>query len=87
MQDKNQKQKTVTDEEIRKLVIVRLRALPSQKRISIGSDGEFTIEDLIERVKENDKIGQKIIEIQLSYLRSLKEGILFNEKLPANNPS
>lgn len=63
----------ITDEEIRKLVIARLRAFSSGRKISIGSEGEFTKEELIDRVERKDPIGNKIIEIQLSYLRSLKE--------------
>jgi len=63
-------------EDIRKLVIARLRALPSGRKISIGSDGEYTADELIERVKKNDQVGKKIAEIQLQYLRSLKEGFL-----------
>lgn len=69
----------VTDEEIRELVIARLRSFSSGKKISIGSKGEFTKEELIERVRKEDSIGKKIIQIQLSYLRSLKEGILPDE--------
>lgn len=61
-----------TDKLIRDLVIARLKSLPSGKKISIGSQGEFTGEELIERVKEDDEVGKKIIEIQMEYLRSLK---------------
>lgn len=68
-----------TDEEIRQLVIERLKVLPSGQKISIGSKGDFTKDQLIYHVKEHDKVGQKIVQIQLSYLQSLKEGILFDE--------
>jgi hypothetical protein len=42
----------------------------------MGSDGEFTKDELIRRVNLEDAVGKKIIAIQLSYLRSLKEGLL-----------
>mgnify|MGYP001609613927 CR=1 FL=1 len=71
--------KQITDEDIRKLVIARLRMLSSGKKLSIGSDGEFTKEELIKSVEADDQIGKKITEIQLHYLRSLKEGLFFNE--------
>lgn len=71
--------KKVTDEEVRQLVIARLRSFPSSKKISIGSDGEFSKEDLIDRVSKNDPVGNKIIQIQLSYLQSLKEGLTLEE--------
>lgn len=71
--------KKITDEEIRKLVIERLKTFPSGKKVSIGSEGNFTKEELITHVEEQDRIGKKIVEIQLAYLQSLKEGILLDE--------
>lgn len=76
---KQSDQKQVTDDDIRKLVIERLKTFPSGKKVSIGSDGDFTKDELIKHVGEQDKIGKKIVEIQLSYLQSLKEGIILDE--------
>ena len=73
------KKQTVSSEEIRQLVIARLRSFPFGKKLSMGSDGEFTKDELIRRVNLEDAVGKKIIAIQLSYLRSLKEGLLSNE--------
>lgn len=69
----------VTDEDIRKLVLARLRMLSSGRKISIGSDGEFSKEELISRVEKNDDVGKKITQIQLEYLQSLKKGIFLSE--------
>ncbi|MFH1863677.1 MAG: hypothetical protein ABIJ85_02035 [bacterium] len=71
--------KKIKDSEIRELVIARLRTLSSNKKISIGSSGDFSRDELIERVKNNDEVGKKITEIQLQYLESLKQGILLPE--------
>lgn len=71
--------KKVTSEEIKELVIARLRTLSNNKRISIGSDGEFSIDELISRVQKDDEIGKKMVEIQLQYLRSLKKGSLLSK--------
>lgn len=68
----------VTEEEIKQLIIERLRRIPLGKKVSIGSDGDFTGEQLIKLVEDNDKIGDKVIEMQLEYLRSLKN--LLNEE-------
>jgi len=76
---KNAQQKKVTDEEIRKLVVERLKTFPSGKKMSIGSEGNFSKEELINHVESEDRIGRKIIEIQLTYLQSLKKGILTDE--------
>lgn len=62
----------ITDQEIRNLVIARLELYPAKRKIFIGSNGSFTRDELIERVKNQDAVGQKIIEVQLNYLRSLK---------------
>ncbi len=79
MSQKQSDKQVITDQEIRELIIARLRSLSSGKKISIGSEGEFSKEELIERVRKEDSIGKKIIQIQLSYLQSFKEGILPEE--------
>ncbi len=69
----------VSDEEVRDIVIARLQSFPSNRKISIGSGGEFTKDELVQNVRDGSDIGNKIIEIQLSYLKSLKNGIFLNE--------
>lgn len=64
------------DEDIKKLVIARLEVLPPDKKISIGSIGEFTKEELIESVKNEDALGKKIIQIELEFLQALKGGVI-----------
>lgn len=64
------------DEEIKKIVIARLETLPKDKKISIGSAGEFSRDDLIDLVKKNDELGKKIIQIEMEFLRSFKKGII-----------
>ena len=71
------KEKNKYDEEIRKLVATRLETLPDGAVISVGSDGEFTKEKVIKSVLEGDEIGQKMVEIEMSFLQSLKEGVLY----------
>lgn len=63
-------------EDIKKLVIARLETLPANKKISIGSFGNYSKTELIESVNKGDKVGRKIIEIELEFLRALKEGIV-----------
>ena len=65
------------DEEYRKLVLARLKALPDDTSLSIGSRGSFKKGQLIEHVEENDDIGQQMVEIDKLYLQALKEGTLF----------
>ncbi len=63
-------------EEIKKLVIARLEILPENKKISIGNFGEFSKDELIDNVNKNSEIGNKIIEIELGFLRAMKKGII-----------
>jgi len=67
------------DKELKELIVARLEVLPSDVRISIGSLGSFTRDELITHVKKNDKIGKKITEVELEYLKLLKEGIFYEK--------
>lgn len=69
MEENNESQNI--SEDIMNLVIARLETIPSNIEISIGGDGSFTVSELIERVKKQDEIGKKMIEMQLAYLRAL----------------
>jgi len=74
-----EKKEDKISEDLKDLVIARLDVLPSDKRISIGSIGEFTKEELIDSVKEGNEVGRKIIELELNFLRALKDGTLLEE--------
>ena len=78
----SEKEKKV-EEELKKIVIARLELLPPDKKISIGGSGEFSRDELIKRVEKEDRIGKKIIDIELEFLRDLKEGI-FNESIASD---
>ncbi len=63
--------------EVKELVIARLEVMSSSMRISIGSYGTFSKEDLKKHVEAEDPIGKKVIEVQMSFLRSIKDGKLY----------
>lgn len=63
----------VTEEKIKELIIARLQTIPPEVGISVGSEGDFKRDELIEHVKQDDEIGKKLIQIDLNYLRTLKE--------------
>lgn len=58
-------------EDITNLVIARLETIPPNIEMSMGGDGNFTVQELIERVRNQDDIGKKMIDMQMTYLRSL----------------
>jgi hypothetical protein len=60
-------------DELKKLVIVRLEAMPPNIRISLGGK-DLSKEDLIKEVKQDSKIGKTIVSMQIEYLRSMKRG-------------
>ncbi len=62
--------------EIKELVIARLETLPADKKVSIGNFGEFSREELIQHVQKGDAVGMKMVEIELEFLRAIKEGLL-----------
>lgn len=63
------------DEEIRKLVVARLKILSEDTMISIGSEGQFTRDELIDRVETDDDVGKKIAEVHMEWLRSFKDKV------------
>lgn len=71
--------KNKIDEEVKKIVIARLEVFPADKKISIGSMGEFTKEEMIKHIEKEDDIGEKITEVHLNYLRTLKKGIFYEQ--------
>ena len=62
----------ITPEEF-KLVEKRLEAWNEKIGIANFRLGELTKEDMLEHVKAKDDVGQALSEIQLHYLRKLKE--------------
>lgn len=66
----------MVDEDVKNLVIARLMTVPKNIKLSIGGLGTFTTDELIERIKREDEVGKKVIEMQLYYLKSLKKGII-----------
>jgi len=79
-----EKDKNDIKEDVKKIVLARLEVFPEDKKISIGSLGEFTKKEMIEHVEREDEIGEKIAEVQLSYLQLLKEGIFYEQDFTDN---
>jgi len=72
------------DESVKELVLARLETLPTGAVISIGSGKELTKDELIKSVQEGNEVGKKMIEIEMSFLRSLKEGVLYGSSSSSN---
>ncbi len=68
------------DHELKELILYRLMSsnLPDNIEMAIGDiSGEpMGMNELIEHVKQEDETGKIIIEMELNYLKALKEGII-----------
>lgn len=58
--------------EIKEIVIARLQTIPDQFKLSLGGHGVYTKKQVIDEVKQETEVGKKMMEIQINYLRSLK---------------
>ncbi|MFH1601699.1 MAG: hypothetical protein ABIB61_01955 [Candidatus Shapirobacteria bacterium] len=67
------------EEEVRELIIERIKAASGDLGISIGSD-EYTKEEILESVEEGSEIGQEIMDAQMEYLRDMAEGKIYKDE-------
>ena len=62
---------------IQKIVLERIKSMAPNVKIALGSKSGFlNKDDLLEEVRKGTSTGKKIIEIQLRYMRALKEGVV-----------
>lgn len=61
---------------LKQIVVERLKRLPSHLQISIGNTS-YSGDELITSVNEENALGQKIMNIQLDYLRDLASGKIY----------
>ncbi|MFA6526731.1 MAG: hypothetical protein WCT26_04975 [Candidatus Buchananbacteria bacterium] len=76
MTSNNSTKKVLSDAEVRELVLARLSVLSSDTIVSLGLDGSFTRDELLDSVERGDNVGEKIAEIQMEWLRSFKESMV-----------
>lgn len=66
-----------TPKQIKEIVIARIDAqMPSNLKLSIGSYGAMSKEELIDHVKKDDIIGKQIVTVHMSFLKALVSGEL-----------
>jgi len=60
---------------IKELVITKIEAhMPSNLKLSIGSYGALTKEEIIEHIEKEDEIGQQIVKAHMSFLKAVANG-------------
>ena len=65
------------DKDMKELVKARLNILPHNVSVSIGQEGTFNREELIEHVNKEDNIGQKITQVEMEFLQAIKQGEIY----------
>ena len=66
-------------EQLKQITIARIRTISSDKRISLGSE-DYTAEELVNHVEENDQIGEEMMQINWQYLKDLAAGALYDNE-------
>lgn len=66
-------------ENIRKLVLERIKVISDDLMISVGSK-EYTREEVIKSVEKGDEIGRQIIKAQMDYLRAMASGKIYQDE-------
>ncbi len=63
-------------EEIKELVIQRLKAMPRDIKLAFGNNNLIlSISDMVKSIRNNEKIGNEIIKMHLDYLKSIKNKV------------
>lgn len=66
-------------EALKQIVVARLKLIPNDVKISVGAEGEFTRDELIEKVEQDDRVGRQVAQSQLEFLQALGRGQLLDE--------
>lgn len=70
----------ILEEEIRRLVIERIKATSDDLQVAIGGEGELSKKELIESVESGDEKGKEIINIQMEFLRDMASGKIYQNE-------
>lgn len=69
---------TLTDQ-LRELVIERLKRLPEDMEMSIG-DMDYSKKDLLSHVTEGDSVGMEVVDMQVEFLQDLASGSIYSDE-------
>ncbi len=61
--------------QVKEVVIAKIDAqMPSHLKLSMGSYGTMSKEEMIEHVKKEDPIGKQIVRAHMSFLKAIASG-------------
>ncbi|MBU0459720.1 MAG: hypothetical protein KJ597_02105 [Nanoarchaeota archaeon] len=68
------------NESMKELVIARIEArMPSTIKLSIGSTGSMSKEEMIQHVKKGDEQGEQIVRMHLNFIKAVTSGEFVKE--------
>jgi hypothetical protein len=74
------KEETEINEKMKELVIARIDArMPSHIKMSIGSGGSLSKEEMIDHVRKGDEEGKQIIQMHMNFIKAITSGHLIKE--------
>lgn len=69
--------KQVINEELKKIVIERLKSMPENLKVSLGDkEGFLSKKEIVENIEKETEMGIALYNIQVYHLLSLKKGII-----------
>jgi len=74
MNENNDEKERNRLEELKKIVVIKLESMPSNYKLSLGNEGVFDKNQLIERVNKMDKIGKQVLEMESRFMKALLKG-------------
>lgn len=69
------RKKIISDEDVKRLILERLKVLSADTMISVGSEGDFSRDEMVELVEKEDNIGNSFAETQMDWLQSFQEAV------------
>ena len=58
-------------DEVKRIVLKRLQAIPPNVTFSVGERGRFTRDQLISEIERGTSVGKAAVEMQLNFIRKM----------------
>lgn len=66
-------------EDVRKLVLERIKVSSKNLRVAVGSDDFKSTEDMLKSVEQGDEAGQRIIDAHMEFLKAMASGEIYSD--------
>lgn len=66
-------------EQLKQIVLARVRTIPSDERVSLGND-EYSSEELINHIENGDDVGKELVIMHWKYMQDIAKGALYDNE-------